>query len=642
MNYYPSRKLPMVYLHTQEAMLQALRDLGKREALAVDTETTGLNWWAPNFRVFYMSICDGKKGYGFLEPFKYPRVVKALKDLLSNPKMLAVFMNAKFDCHAFRVHGVELTCKIEDAQFLARLLNENEPANLEYQSKTYLGPSNEKLSASLDAWFKEHKQGKENRHYDQLPLKLLEPYAVQDTIATWFLWKGHRNALREADATHPMDEVEGPGPRGLERIYEIENAAVKPLMDIECRGYIVDQNHFKKLGPHLEDKADGIKEKLFKSLDRTYGYKVPSDTNLDSPDFIAELFIGVLGIDPERLPRTDKDAISFDARALEDLDHPIADALLEYRAASKLASTFGPSLLANCTSDSALHVNYNQMRPVTGRMSCSDPNIQNLPRVDTNDASADCNRIREGFLARPGYNLFYFDYSQIEMRLAAHYFMDPVMLEAIRSGADLHRVTASIMFGKPQDKVTKMERQQAKTVNFATIYGSGAKGLVKTLNKGLVEALGARAANKKKIHYMDAKAFKNNYLMRFPSIKQFFAECEGVVQERGFVRTFYGRRRHLAADKSHIAPNAIIQGTGADIHKIGIERVNALARKGGWGGIVNVVHDDQAIEIRKGCEKQVVPQIMDALQNFQFFEAPITVDVEMSSTTWAAKQKWKL
>lgn len=621
---YPSHKLPMKFLRTQEEMKAALTHLMRQPALSLDTETTGLDWWNPAFDVFYLSICDGKKGYGFLHPCA-GGVLKSTRALFANKKQVHIYHNYKFDAHALRSKGIDDEGMIVDTMVLSRLLNENEPMNLDYQSQTYLGPTNAKLSESIEEWFCANGyKSKEGRRYDKLPLKLLEPYAVQDVISTWFLWKGHVERLKKEDAEHPMDK--GDGPRGLSRIAQIEMDAIKPLVAIEERGYLVNPDHFKRLGPKLEAQADAIRTKILSQLRHKYGYKVPSDFNLGSPDAVAEIFIGALNFDPDLFPRSEKTGeLSFSAKALEALEHPIADLLLEYREEQKLASSFGPGLLKNCSSDLALHVSYNQVLPVTGRMSCSAPNLQNLPRVNYDNPDADRNQIRKGFLARKGYTLFYFDYSQIEMRIAAYYFQDPVLLRAIREGLDLHRETAAVVYGIHPDKVTKEQRQKAKTINFATIYGSGARGLSKTM----------------KVPYPEAKAFRSNYLLRFPKIKQFFKEVEEVVVERGFTRTYYGRRRRLNKDQAHIGVNAIVQGTATgDIHKIGLSRVHSLLKTTRAGNILSPIHDELGIEIRNDC-LDIVPKIRAAMQDFNCFDVPLDVDVEFSKTTWGDKKKWK-
>lgn len=619
MSFYTYKDLPQVRCHTTAQYRKACAALAHAETVVIDFETTGLDWWEESFRPFYMSATDGETVYGFLDPDKHANYLSLI---FNNSKQYHVYWNAKFDLHALSrisFNGEPLRDRghVEDAMFLARLLDENEPASLEYQSKTYLGEQGAKLSSSVDTWFKENKYPKDMRRYDHLPLDILEPYAMQDVVATWWLYKAKRLQVCKEE--------------GLFGIFDMENHCIQPLVDIETRGYRVNPEHFRALGPRLmesaAEKEHVVKDLLYKECE----YEGGEEFNLLSPDCVREIFLDVLGYDPDRFMTLDKKTglmkISMGATQLEKLDDPIADAILAYREDMKLAGSFGESLLRNCDSEWNLHVNYNQMGPTTGRMSCSDPNIQNIPRVDSSNPDAAKNAIRQGFVARPGKALVYFDYSQIEMRIFAHYCQDQTLLRAIREGLDLHQETAAIIFGKKPEDVTKEERQKAKTINFATIYGAGARGLARQL----------------RVPTPDADMFKRNYMLRFPAIQQFFDDVKDVLRDRGYVKTFFGRRRRLGVEQAHVGPNAIVQGTATgDVHKRGLYLVDQLLKKYGWGHIVNPIHDEIGIEADEKSLDEMIPGVKKIMeQQGEVFDVPLVVDVEVSTTTWGDKHKYE-
>lgn len=621
---FASKILPVKRLKGLANIKAALNKLKGAPVLALDTETTGLQWWKEGFRPFYLSLCDGRAGYGF---YLQPAHAAILRATVCNPThvrgKIHVYHNAKFDLHALATIGVEDPAIVHDTMLLAPCLDENDPKSLDYLTKTYLDEGVGKMKDTVAAWFKDNGYKAGEWKYEDLPPKILEPYAIRDVVGTWFYYMGAVKHLDVLDADEHHIEQGPHGPIGVKRIFDIETDALKALWAMERRGYQLDIPHFKALTPELEGQAKDAEEKVRAAL-AEYDPAVARRVNLNSPQDLATIFLDVLKVDPKKLPLTNGGKPSFNADALEYITHvhPLAQDLLTYREAEKLLNTFGKNLLGSVDKSGAIHADFRQMGARTGRMSCSNPNLQNLP----------AGPIRQGFIPRKGFKLFFFDYSQIEMRIFAHYSEDPVLLDAIRGGRDLHTETAAHIFGKTVDNVTKEERQRAKTINFATIYGAGARGLAKQL----------------KCDYSDARAFRDEYMKRFPNIAAFLRDAATYIHTRGWVRTYWGRRRHLDVQKDYVAVNAIVQGTATgDMIKIALGRVHKFldGSSGKFGtlnsGVVSVVHDEIQVEVDDRVDsRNLVSTTKELMEDFKMFDVPIKVDVSWSAKNWNDKEEW--
>lgn len=611
------------HLTDPKSIKAVLKSFSRSARVCLDTETTGLQWYKPTFRPFYISITDGKRAVGFREPERYKEDLQRMLDAVP----LHIYYNAKFDLHALQNIGIMDRGVIHDTMFLARLIDDRNPFNLSWQTEHYLPEEERKLSGSIEDWFKENKIKKADRDFSLIPTRILAPYAIQDVISTLALYDKHIATLQALDARDPMDEVPGIK-RGLMAVFELECQAIRPIQRIERAGYCINPEHFQALSPELHGHAQEKRKEIASTLKREYGFVLPDSCNLASPDDMRDLFLDVLNIDPDDLSYIDKQGeskLSLAAWILEKLDNPVANLILEYRESEKLAGTFGTGILDFTGSDGRIHADYQQVRAATGRMSCTEPNMQNFPRVDSGDEDAFANKIRQGFIAPPGYTLVYFDYSQLELRIFAYYSQDAILLDAIRTGKDLHTETAKKIF--KTDTPTKEQRQKAKTTNFATVYGGGKRTLAKQLG----------------IPIPNADMFRTEYLHHFPSIKAFFSLAEEVVKERGYIRTFWGRRRQISADKSYTAPNTVVQGTATgDLHKAGLIAVDEYLCRTGAGYIVNPVHDELGCCIKSDCVHEVVPVVKRLMESYEnLFSLPLVVDVEWSDTNWGSKKKYK-
>ncbi|HET9869570.1 MAG TPA: DNA polymerase [bacterium] len=660
---FPARELPHRYARTEDEAVAMLEHLATRPDLVADYETTGLKWHRADFRPFYVSFCDGENGWGVRLPADPDsRTHTALRRLMAMGDRRHIYHNAKFDLHAGRRHRIEDLGEVHDTLLMSHLVDENRRHTLDSLGKDWLEGDVKKMSEAVDAWFAEHNMGSpDKRRYDALPDELLEPYAVQDSVVAWWLWKGLEPLVRK--------EFAG--------IYEIERAALLELMEVESWGYKLDMDVLKRLGPSLKSSAEGTEERIRqavkhetgKDLDEileqpTNGHEPQGsldfgayDTrgtgkrrfNLASQEDLARLFFSTLGIPREGLALTDNGVTSLGKYSLQKINHPVAKMIEEWRTAVKTAGSFVDNLQSLVDRDGVLHCDFQQVGTVTGRMSCQEPNLQNLPKDG---------EVRLGFVPRPGCRLWFFDYSQIELRILAHYSQDPVMLEAFRNRRDLHRETAAVLFNKGASEVTDKDRDIAKKINFTIVYGGGAGSIASQLNMGKDAA----------------KAVLNQFFEKFPAVKRFRDVATRKAEQRGWVMTHWGRKRHfpLRADlirtgrkdksgrrmvrwapghpsagteipepKWYTAVNGIVSGTATgDLCKETLRRIGP--RKGilrGTGAhIVSIVHDEYQVEIPVEKEDTLVPAIKGAMEDYQF-SVPISVDVAVSDGAWKDKHK---
>lgn len=643
MDQIKAHPLPIKICRTDDEIKQAIDDIARLPEVAVDTETTGLEWWLDGFKPFYISFCGPDCGWGFEFPTDHGTVQFFMMNemIFKNVKQRHIYQNAKYDLHVLRTVGIEDLGWVEDTQIMAKLIDENDSASLDALSKKYLPLGVQKLSGPVEEWFAEHGMADhDKRRYDQLPRELLEQYAVQDTVATWWLWVGF----------HP--EIVA----NFKAIYEIELKALRELVEVEHWGYMLDVPYLNKMRATLQTEMDALLNMFRDAVMKLKGVDIfqrhgqgslfgnQTDFSLGSPDDLGWVLFDVLGLSRDGMRKTKEGSISLDGEALDQLDHPVALTAAEWRKRATLVDTFLTKLPKLTDKNGVLHGTFIQMGARTGRMSSADPNMQNIPIGDT----------RKGFIPRPGYVLVSLDYSQIELRILAHYCQEPAMLAAYREGRDLHKTTAAEIYGVPIDQVTDEQRQAAKKINFGIIYGLGAPGLSRQLKWPLDKA----------------KIMLERFNAKFPRVKAFKYEATDLAESRGWVKTYWGRHRRflmgnqvkrkigfgkgskvelldgkiIEAPKWYTSVNAIVSGTATgDLIKI------ALALVGSWDGIlrgtgghiVSVVHDDIQLEIPAGTEGELIPKIQKAMEDFPMFRVPIKTDIGWSDKSWGDKEKWK-
>ena len=398
---------------------------------------------------------------------------------------------------------------------------------------------------------------------------------------------------------------------------EIEMPLVRVLGDVQFNGMFVEKLEIEKIGKELKERLEKVKKEIYEYAGEEF--------NINSTQQLGKILFEKLKLTE---PKKNKKGYSTAVETLEGIknEHPIVEKVLEYRGLIKLSSTYVDGLIIFINpKDSRIHAVFNQTITATGRISCTDPNLQNLPSHE-----GEGKNIKKSFKAKEGYVYIDADYSQIELRVLAHISKDEAMIKAFNNDGDIHREVASKVFGVPITKVTKEQRSNAKAVNFGIIYGITAFGLSQQLKIGRKEAQ----------NYID------NYLKKYSSIKIFMEEIVKKASEEGLVETLFGRRRYVPELKSNnyvvrqfgtrVAMNTPIQGTAADIMKIAMNKVfdgiKDLDAK-----VVLQVHDELILEV-KGEQKEQAKEILkSSMENATKLDVPLKVELSEGKTWFELK-----
>jgi DNA polymerase-1 len=409
---------------------------------------------------------------------------------------------------------------------------------------------------------------------------------------------------------------------GLERLFrEIEMPLLRVLADMEWRGVRIDVPFFRAMGERLARELRLVEEEIYKVAGGPF--------NINSPLQLREVLFERLGLPVVKRTKTGP---STDAEVLEELaqlGHALPRLLLEYRELAKLKSTYVDALPALVNPETGrVHTSFNQAVAATGRLSSSEPNLQNIPARTPLGAE-----IRKGFVPAEGWLLLSADYSQIELRILAHLSHDPAFVEAFRRGGDIHRETAAILFGVPPDKVTPAMRAQAKTINFATIYGQGAFSLARQLG----------------ISVADAQRFIDEYFERFRGIRAYLDAQIERAREQGYVETLFGRRRYVPELQSRnpsqrgfgerVATNSPIQGSAADLIKLAMVRLHAALRDRGYAAkMILQVHDELLFEAPPEEMEDVRRLVVAEMEGVVRLDVPIVVEAGVGTNWYECKQ----
>lgn len=393
--------------------------------------------------------------------------------------------------------------------------------------------------------------------------------------------------------------------------YETELPLSRVLFDMESRGFMIDREGLAAYGVELNGRLEVIKERIYAFAGGEF--------NVNSPKQLSEILFDYLHLPSGKKTKT---GYSTNADVLEKLrpHHPIVDEILAYRALAKLIGTYVDGMLKVCGEDGIIHTSFNQTVTATGRLSSTEPNLQNIP-VRTDDGR----QLRKYFVTRSDkYTLIDADYSQIELRLLAAISGDETMLYAFEHGVDIHTMTASQVFGVPQDAVTPEMRKRAKAVNFGIVYGIGSFSLSQDIGVS-VKAAG---------NYID------NYLRNYPSVSEYLENVKAQAKRDGYVTTLFGRRRYIpelsSAKKAEqafgerVAMNSPIQGSAADIIKIAMVNTAAALKKSGCDArLILQIHDELIIEADKACEVEIRELLKREMENA--VSLPVKLSVEVSS-----------
>ena len=412
------------------------------------------------------------------------------------------------------------------------------------------------------------------------------------------------------------EKIEGAGERPLLR--DIEQPLARVLAHMEEVGFAVDRDAIAQYGKELERQEDALRADVFEKAGYTF--------NVNSPKQLGEALFGKLGLPHGKKT---KNGWSTSASVLEELryDHPVVESVLQYRAVAKLKSTYCDGLLKVLGPDGRIHSNFNQTETRTGRISSTEPNLQNIP-VRTPQGR----ELRRFFIAKPGCVLIDADYSQIELRLLAHISGDPAMQKAFCNGEDIHRATAAQVFHMPEDMVTPLMRARAKAVNFGIVYGIGAYSLSRQLHVSLKEA----------------DDYIKSYLAHYAGIDAYMHRVVEEAREKGFAQTMFGRRRYLPELKSsnhnlrafgeRVARNMPIQGAAADIIKIAMIHVeDRLQKEGLQARLILQVHDELIVEAPESEATQAARLLQEEMEGAAQLSVPLVADAAAGKTWYEAK-----
>ncbi len=617
-----------VELFDAATLASRLAELAKSGALAVDTETTGLD--PRSAQLLGVSLASGGDGGAYLAlslpkseeaapvqesllpleapedtPSQDPRklewtaVAPALGAVLEDPALSKIGQNLKFDRAVLRSAGVELAGITFDTLLAAQLLEPGRTVShkLDDLAWRYLGVrmiSYEELAGSGDA----------ERPLDELALDDVARYAVEDAAVTWRLAE-HLGGL--------LDEA------GLRRVFEeLEMPLLPVLEEMEAHGIRVDVEQLAAMSKELATELERLEGEIHELAGHPF--------NIGSPKQLRTVLFEELGLVPSGRRTQKTKAHSTGQEALEALaaEHPLPAKVLEYRELSKLKSTYVDALPKLVDPrDGRVHTHFQQLGAATGRMSSTNPNLQNIPiRTPLG------RRIREAFVPEPGWKLISADYSQMELRVLAHLSGDEALLRAFREGLDIHRYTAALVEGVPLEEVDASGRARAKAVNFGIVYGMSE----------------FRLAREQDMSREDARAFIDAYFERYPAVREYIDGVTASVAETGEVRTLWGRVRafpELAGDgeQSRLnrmqreqllrqAVNTTVQGTAADIVKNAMVRVAARLRAESLEArLLLQVHDELVLEAPEAELEAVHKLLEEEMMAAAELDLPLLVEV---------------
>lgn len=568
------------------------------DVFAFDTETTALNYMAARVVGVSFAVEPGKAAYvpfahDYLdapEQLSEEDVLGALKPLLEDPKQKKVGQNLKYDAHVLANHNIQLRGIAYDTMLESYVLNSVERHDMDSLAENYL--SHKTIHFEDIAG-----KGAKQLTFNQIRLEEAAPYAAEDADIT----------LRLHQAIWSRLETE----KRLVKVFEdIELPLVSVLTTIEANGAKLDAKVLAEHSAELGEKLEALKQKAFDLAGQEF--------NLASPKQLGEILFEKLEIPVVK--KTAKGAPSTSEEVLQELapDYPLPSVLLEFRSLAKLKSTYTdklPQMIQPTTG--RVHTSYHQAVAATGRLSSTEPNLQNIP-IRTEEGR----RVRRAFVAEPGYKIIAADYSQIELRIMAHLSGDKGLLDAFNNGLDVHKTTASEVFDVPLDDVTSDQRRSAKAINFGLIYGMSAFGLARALHIGRKEAQ----------NYIDM------YFARYPGVKAYMERTREEAGQKGYVETLYGRRLYLPEIKSRnparrqgaerTAINAPMQGTAADIIKLAmIEVHNWLERGDVDAKMIMQVHDELVLEVREDQLEHCKQKVCELMSGAMKLDIPLLVEV---------------
>jgi DNA polymerase-1 len=573
--------------------------LAKAEQFAFDTETTdldtlnaelvGVSFALQSGEAFYIPI--GHDYDGAPKQLAREQVIKELRNLFQNNSQIVMGQNLKYDMNILANDNITLHQRFYDTMLESYVLNSaSNRHDMDSLALKYLGRRTIHFEEIAG-------KGSKQITFNQIHLDKAVPYACQDADVTLQL---HQVLWPHVQETGRLKEV----------LEKIELPLVPVLARIEREGVLVDAKKLHALSQEFGERMQTLAKEVYHLAGHTF--------NLSSPKQLQEVLYEKLQLPV--LKKTPLGQASTAEEVLQELalTYPLPHLILEYRSLSKLKSTYTDALAEQIHHKTGrVHTSFNQAVTSTGRLSSANPNLQNIPI-----RHEEGRRIRQAFIAPPGYKLVSADYSQIELRIMAHLSQDKGLLKAFHNHADIHRATAAEVFNVPVDKVTSDQRRSAKAINFGLIYGMSVFGLAQQLGVSREVAQ----------QYMDL------YFSRYPSVKEYMDGIRLIAHRQGYVETLLGRRlyipdintsnmqRRRAAERAAI--NAPMQGTAADIIKIAMIHLDQWIQSGELNvKMILQVHDELVFEIAENDVEKAIPLVRDGMVNAVKLITPILVDI---------------
>jgi DNA polymerase I len=583
---------------TPEKLADLVRELSQAEVISFDTETTSTEEMRADIVGISLAIREGEGYYipvGHSAGTNLPleQVLAALRGPMTDPKIGKIAHNAKYDYIVLAKEGLHVSPLTFDTM-LAEFIVDPGSHNLGLKNLAFM-----KLGEEMTRIEDLIGRGKKQVTMAEVAIEAAAPYAVADAEVTLRLLPIEKQDLQRVN--------------GEKLLYEIDLPLTPVLADMEMAGISLDLPFFQETGNRLEQRMSEIEKQVYEAVGKPF--------NINSTQQLSDVLFNRLGLQPpDRGNKTASGHFSTSAGVLDLLrgKHPVVDMVLEHRELSKLKSTYVDALQAAINSKTGcVHTSYSQIGAVTGRLSSSNPNLQNIPI-----RSEEGRRLRHGFVAGKGNVLLSADYSQIELRIVAHMAQDESMLAAFRAGEDIHATTAAAIYGIKPEEVSSRMRRIAKGVNFGLIYGMSVFGLTRYTELTLAEA----------------ETFVKTYFQKFPGVKHYLDGIRKLAAQQGYVETLLGRRRYFPAlqSKANVqlknreereAINAPVQGTAADIMKIAMLKIPpALQEAGLKARMLLQVHDELVFECPAEERKDTARIVQEIMANAYPLSIPLSTE----------------
>ena len=580
---------------TQADWDKLLQRFSTEKRFAFDTETTSLDYRIAQIVGFSVAF-DAKDAYyvplahdyeGAPEQLNREAILAQVKPILENPEIQKIGHHLKYDAHVLENHGIQLQGWYFDTMLASYVLNSVATRHgMDDVSRLY-------LSHLTTTYEQVAGKGVKQKTFNQIEIETAAHYAAEDAHVTYRLYE-------------VLDEKLRKHPELLNLLHNIEMPVARVLTIMEENGIELDLSFLDQLGVDFANTIQDLENQIIEIAGESF--------NVSSPKQVGEVLFDKLGLKGGK--KTSTGQYSTSESVLEKIDHPITGLILEYRGLSKLKSTYTDGLLKQANDEShRVHTSYHQALTATGRLSSTDPNLQNIPVREKIGR-----QIRKAFVAPKGRILLAADYSQIELRLMAHFSQDAALVDAFNNGQDVHRRTAAEVLGVALEDVTNDQRRQAKAVNFGLLYGMSEFGLIRQLG----------------FTRQESQDYIKQYFHRYPGIYEYMQRTRQVALEQGFVETILGRRlytpdidaRNMMVRKGaeRAAINAPLQGSAADIIKMAMIEVEKMLPKD-QAKMLLQVHDELVFEVDENIADELAPKLAEVMQSVLQISVPLIVEV---------------